>query len=306
MTTPWYIISALVISAIALFVAAKNYLRKAGIKVRGTYCIASSRDCNDKYVSTIILENLKDRAVTIFTIYLRVGHSYYIQIEDFEDRPLILRAFETYQKDFGPIQFYGINNNRINLNHLLDEKNIKKRLVLSTADGKYVVPSQIIGWNPYVDFFRNHLTAIVRPVRTIYKEKYLGANIKFVVEFVGDNNALEIVPIHPDDFQLKIFRNFRLTPESLDSQVSLTEFLNTQMEIGTLACKSFSVHDIQTWKARAAEFYTGKTLEAKYYSLLKYHIGGRLLTMYSDRKLKRENKRRCTYKTPNKINAADR
>jgi hypothetical protein len=151
MTTPWYVIAALFVSATALFVAAKNYWRKAGIKVRGTYSIASSRDCNDKYVSTIILENLKDRAVTIFALYLRVGHSYYIQIEDFEDRPLLLRAFETYQKDFGPIQFYGINNNRINLNRLLDDRNIKKGLVLSTADGKYVVPSRIMQWNPIAD-----------------------------------------------------------------------------------------------------------------------------------------------------------
>lgn len=166
--TTWYAIAALCISALALFVATKNYRRKAGILVRGAFSLAESRDCNDKFVSNIILENLKDRAITIFAVYLRVGHSYYVEVENFEDRPLLLRAFETYQKDYGPIQFYGINSNRINLNDILNEPKAKKCLVLSTADGKYVVPSSIRRWSPVGDFFRNHLTAVVRPVRAVY------------------------------------------------------------------------------------------------------------------------------------------
>jgi hypothetical protein len=292
MTTPWYAIVALCISALAFYVAAMNYRRKAGVLIRGTHTLASSRDCNDKYVSSIILENLKDRAITIFTIYLRIGYSYYIEIETFKDKPLILKAFETYHKEYGPIQFYGINSNRMNLDALLDDAKIKKRIVLSTSDGKYIVPHNIPRWNPVGDFFRNHLTAVIRPVCTIYKEKYIGANIKYVVEFIGNSDKVEIVPIHPKDFQLKTFRNFSLTQESLASQVSLTAYLNEQVTSGKLICERFQVYDADSWRVQAVEFYKGRTIEALYFGLLRYHIVGRLFTWYSNWKLRRENTKR--------------
>lgn len=83
MTIPWFSISALFISTVALLFSAKTYRRKSGVFVRGNFSIASNRDCNDKYVASVILENLKDRAVTVFAIYLRIGYNYYIEIEDF-------------------------------------------------------------------------------------------------------------------------------------------------------------------------------------------------------------------------------
>jgi len=290
--TTWYAIAALFISGFALFVATKNYRRKSGVFVRGAFSVSSSRDCNDKYISSITLENLKDRAVTVFAIYLRVGHNYYVEVENFEAKPLILKSYETHQQDYGPIQFYGINTNRINLNNLLNDHKVKKCLVLSTADGKYVVPSSIRMWNPVGDFFRNHLTAVVHPVHTTYKEKYIGENIKYVIEFIGENDSSEVIPIHPEDCRLKMFRNFNLTQESLESRSSLTAYLEEQMKTGTLVCKKFLVHDLEGWKARTAEFYTGKTFDAKYYGPLKYHFLGRLLTWYSDWKLKQENAKR--------------
>jgi hypothetical protein len=289
MVTPWYAVAAICLSVIALFVATKTYLRKAGVLVRGAFSIASSRDCNDRYVSRVILENLKDRAITIFALYLRVGHSYYIEVEDFEEKPLILKPFETYQKEYGPIQFYGISNKRMNLNALLEDRKIAKRLVLSTPDGKYVVPTSMRTWSPIGDFFNNQMTAVVRPIRTLLKEKYIGGNIQHVIEFVGEGGTEEIIPIHPDDYELKVFRNFPLTRDSLASRDALDAYLQAQVDNGKLVCKSYVVHDVTTWRDRANEFYTGKTIEAKYYGLLQYHVAGWLFTRYSDWKLKRAN-----------------
>lgn len=289
MSTPWYVIAAVCISAVALFVATKNYRRKAGIFVRGSFSIASSRDCDDQYVSNIILENLKDRATTVFSIYLRVGPNYYVEIEAFDEKPLLLRAYETYVKEYGPIQFYGINSNRMNLNALLKDARVPKCLVLSTSDGKYVVPSNIRRWSPVGDFFRNHMTAVVRPVRTVFKEKYVGGNIRYVIEFVGENGAAEIVPIHPEDFRLKMFRTFSLTRESLESVASLNAYLEEHLKNGKLLFRSFTVHDVDAWRQRASEFYTGKTIEAQYYGIFKYHIVGKVLTRISDRRLAKES-----------------
>ena len=292
MLAPWYAIAAVCISALALFVATKNYWRKAGIHLRGLFSIASSRDCDDQYVSYVILENLKDRAITIFTIYLRLGHSCYIEIENFSDKPLLLKPYESYHREYGPIQFYSINMRRIDLNSLLKNMKIPKRLVLSTSEGKYVVPTAIRRWSPIGDFFRNHMTAVVRPVQAIYKEKYVGGNISYVIEFVGENGQSEVVPIHPEDYQLKIFRNFSLTRESLASLPALEEYLNEQQRNGKLVCRDFTVLNVNTWRERANESYSQDSITAEYYGYFKYHLFGRVATRLADRRLRIENERR--------------
>lgn len=292
MSAPWYAIVAVCISALALYVATKNYWRKAGVHLRGSFSIASSRDCDDQYISYVILENLKDRATTIFTIYLRVGHNHYIELEDFSDKPLLLKPYESYHREYGPIQFYSINMRRIDLNSLLSDMKIPKRLVLSTSEGKYVVPTAIHRWSPIGDFFRNHMTAVVRPIQAIYKEKYVGGNISYVVEFVGDNGQSEVVPIHPEDYQLKIFRNFSLTRESLASLAALKEYLNEQQRNGKLACRDFTVLDINTWRDRANESYSRDRIAAEYIGFFKYHVVGRVVTRLADRRMRIENERR--------------
>jgi hypothetical protein len=277
---------------LALFVATKNYWRKAGIHMRGSFSIASSISCDDSYVSNVILENLKDRAITIFTIYLRVGHSYYIEIEDFSDRPLLLKPYESHHKEYGPIQFYGVNMNRIDLNPLFKSPSVPKRLVLSTSEGKYVVPSVIRQWSPIGDFFRNHMTAIIRPVQAMYKDKYIGGNVKYVIEFIGDNGQSEIVPIHPSDYQLKMFRKFSLTRESLESLTTLNDYLREQQLSGKLVCQSFTVLDMDSWRERANESYSDKRVHAEYIGFFNYHVFGRVATRLADRKLRIENAKR--------------
>lgn len=90
-----YTIAALLLSTSAFTVAVLNYRRKAGTLVRGSFSVASSVYCDDPYVSSLVIENLKDRAVTIFEIYLKVGSNCYIQVENFDSKPLVLRAYET-------------------------------------------------------------------------------------------------------------------------------------------------------------------------------------------------------------------
>ncbi len=290
MTPTWYLIVALSISTVALVIATMNYRRKSGSLVRGIFSIGSSIECNDLFVNSLILENLKDRAITVYAIYLRIGHNYYITLEKFEDKPLLLKAFETYQKEYGPIQFYGINTDRIDLNKLLQNPKVKRRLVLSTGDGKYVVPSPIKRWHPVGDFFKNHLTAIIHPVQITFKGKYLGSNIRYVVEFTGENGNEEIVLIHPEDFRVKKFRNFTLTKETLNTKESLETHLQEQMDNGKLICKKIVVHDTTLGQKNVGEFYNGKLLEAPYCGRFQYYIAGRLFTWSADRKLKRENK----------------
>lgn len=288
-----YYIIAGSLSFLAVVVGFRNYRRKSGICVRGNFGIGSSIACNDSYITQIILENLKDRAVTIFSIYLRVGHNYYIEVENNEDKPLILKPYETYKKDFGPIEFYGINSNKISMNTVLKETKVKKTLILSTSEGKYKVPSNMRRWSPVGDFFQNHMTAVIRPVQSTYKDTGLGGNIKYVIEIIGNNDQEEIIPVHPRDFEIKKFRNFNLTRQSLESKEALEQFLEEQVQLGKLSCKKYLVHDLQAWRLRVHEFYTGKTIDAKYFNWFQYRVLGKIGTKYSGWKLKRENARRA-------------
>lgn len=147
------------------------YRRKSGAFVRGSFTPCSSRDCKDEFITQVTLENLKDRSVTIFGIYLRIGYNIYVEIEEFRDAPLILKPFETYVKSFGPIEFYASSSRKISINGLLyGNRKIKKHLFLSTSDGKYKVRSPSWGWNPISDSFLNYFTAVLKPVRSMHRD----------------------------------------------------------------------------------------------------------------------------------------
>ena len=143
------------------------------MRLRGGYGTTSSIACEESFVSRVVLENLKDRPVTIYGIYLRVGYNIYIVIEDFAAKPLTLKAFETYQNDYGPIDFYSVGTNRIAVGKFLSDRKLKKRLIVSTSDGKYTVRKLMRQWDPVYDFFRNHLTSIVHPIRQYIKAKHM-------------------------------------------------------------------------------------------------------------------------------------
>lgn len=284
---------ALALSCLALLIAYLNFRRKSSLSLRASYSwTRSSVDADDQHISSLVVENLKDRAVTIFAIYLRVGHNFYIEIEDFEDKPLVLRAFETWHKEYGPIEFYGINGKRIAMNPIFDDKRARKRIVLSTSDGKYVVNKRPKRWTPVRDFFRNHMTAIVRPVSSTYKGKAIGGTVPYAVEIVSPKGTSEVIAIHKDDFRSQRFKNFRLTKESLESVEALRAFLQEQVEGGTLVCSSFEVADIAAWREKERDYYKGEPIEAQYVGFFVYRVLGRLFTVREDRKLARENLRR--------------
>jgi len=282
---------AMIVSIIALVYTAKTYLLKSGAHIRGSYGICSSSVMSEEqYITSLTLENLKDRAVVIFKVYLRLGHNYFVEVENFEDSPLILRPFEAYKKEYGPIDFYGMNMDRIDINDLFSNKRIKKNIILSTSDGKYVVSSRIEHWDPVIDFFKNHFTAVIHPMRSIYKGKSYGLNAKYIVEFKMENGREEVVAIYPRDYEIKKFRNFRLTKESLDSKEALEEYLYNQIGVGLLNCEDILVHEMEIWRNEVYELKNKKVIQARYYNWFTYNIAGPVITKMSDYRLKRKNK----------------
>lgn len=283
---------ALIVSIVALVYTTKTHILKAGVNIRGSFSPCSSRACEDRYVSSITLENMKDKSEIIYKIFVCLGHNYYVVVEDFEDSPLILKPFEAWTKQYDPIEHYSVNLDRIKLNKLFDDRKVKAKLVLSTAQGKYVVKPRKGYWDPIVDFFKNHMTAIIYPIRGTYKDRAYGSNAKYIVDLTFENDKEEVIAVYHRDYEIKKFRKFSLTRDSLESKESLEEFLYDQIGEGLLNCSDIKVHDLETWRAEVYKKENMKVIDAKRYGFLFYHLLGRAMTIYSDYKLKRQNKSR--------------
>jgi hypothetical protein len=285
-----YILGAFISTSI-LFVGIWNYRRKSGLNIQGSYTVSSSRDCDDKYVSSIILENLKDRSITIFAIYLQVGRPYHVEIDNFEDAPLILKPFETFHKEYGPIEFYAFNMKKVKMDVLLDSKNVRKRLVLSTSQGRYIIRKGLYRWDPIIEYFRNSYAAIPKPITSTYKQLLLGSNVKYVVELGFKDGENQVIPIHRRDHELKRFRSFRLTPESIADKEALEAFLESMRVEGKLNCETLKVTDIDAWRETDRTGYEEPKIVLTDVGPIRYHIFGRLHSIYTDWRMKRNNRR---------------
>ena len=284
------IIFGTVLSCYGAYLGWRRYVLKAGMRIRGSYIVTSSISCQDKYVSRIILENLKDRSVTIFAIYLRIGYNLYVVIKDFGDEPLTIKGFETYQADYQPLDFYAVNNRRLSVDTLIDDRKVKKRLVLSTSDGKYIVRKYIPEWSPVHDFFRNHMTGIAHPMRSTFKGKAYGSNTAFILEFKLEDGTEQVMPIYPRDHEVYRFRKFLLTTESLESKEALESLLKLQIERGNLPVKSVTVQDVRLWRENLYESHDPTPIKAQRTTAFRYYILGWVFTRISNWKIRKENK----------------
>lgn len=278
-------IFAICISLIALFFVVRNYWRKSGTYVRGQYSVSSSAWAEEQYVSSLTIENVKDRPVIIFKVFLLVGRKYYILLNDYEHDPKILKPYECFTCHYDPVDFYSVSMNRIKMNKLLDSRQAPARIVLATSNGKYVIKEWIKRWDPIVDFFNNHMTAIIHPMRPNSKQGFYGADVKYLVNITTEDGYKKNTPIFKEDYNFPRFKEFRLTEESLSSKEKLDEFLTEQAINGKLKCINVEVLDAE--KLRKENYGSGynKTFEAEHIGWFEYKVLGKLLTKASDARL---------------------
>jgi hypothetical protein len=255
------------------------------MNIKGLYCISSSAYAEDKYVSSLTLENSKDKPVIIFKIFLRVGANYYIELDDFEHEPKILKPYESFTSAYRPVDFYCTNMSRIKLNELLGSRKVKKQLVLSTSEGKYLVTEWIKRWDPVFDFFNNHMTASIIPMRPKEERGYYGSDVKYLVKISTEDSYIQTTPVYSEDYNYPRFKNFRLTEESLSSKESLDDFLTIQAIEGKLNCVDVEVLDAEQLRNESYGSGFEKTFEAEHYSWFYYIFIGKMLTIFSNIRL---------------------
>jgi hypothetical protein len=285
-------VTAVLIALIATSFTIRAFRLKSGLSLRGSYSTTSSISCDDKYISSVTVENLKDRSVVIFKIFLRVGQSYYIELEDFEEEPFVLRPFEVLHREYEPIDHYSTGTKRVSLNELLEAKNVRRRLVLSTSSGRYVIKRWVDRWDPLHLLFKNHLTGIIQPIRSTFDGKAYGSNAKFVVTVTMSDGRKEVIPIHGSSHRFKVFRGFYLTEESLRSRDALEEFLLERAIAGDLSCADLSVFDLEAWRNQAYRDSNDVIELKRPIGWITYHLMGRVFTWWRERMRRRENRAR--------------
>lgn len=245
-------VSSLVIAVIALHYTFQGYILKLGASLRGTFSIRLPGAYNDDaYVSDIALENLKERPIVIFKIYLRVGRNNYILIEDRAEEPLLLQPFGTYIARYDPIDQYGFLFARIKLNKLLLSRKARKRLVLVTTQSRYTIKAQMITSSIEHDVCNTDFTLVAHPMRITYKGRAYGSNVLYLVDYEKDNGQEEVVPIYPNDQIFLKFPGFFLTAQSLESKETLEDFLKERIDGGAFACRKLKIIDMrerQQWR----------------------------------------------------------
>lgn len=280
---------ALFISIIALYFTVRAYLLKSGHNLRCdiSTCL-STVSCDDVYISNLTLENLKDRATIIFCIYLKIGRNNFLILEDFENDPLILKPYEVHHKSFDPILFYSMGFKKVKLDTLLNDNKIKKSILLSTTDGKYVVRSRTKHWRPLRKFFNNHLTFIIHPERYSFNGKQYGNNVKFLVEFTTTENK-SVIELYEGDYRLKKFSDFQLTEKSLVNKENLRAFFNEQKKQKKISYLEIEIIDFQENIHRVQSKYDKDHIELEAFNFFKYKILGRFFTFLEHKKMKKEN-----------------
>lgn len=278
---------AFFITAFATFYTFRTFTLKEGTDIAGSYTKCLNSCCNDQYVSSLTLENMKDKSEIIYGIYLRFSHSIYLLLDDLEKDPLILKPFEAFTKEYAPLEHYNAGGRQLNMNNLFSNKPAPK-LILSTANGKYVVKSRSKHWDPIIDCFKNNYTTLAYPKRSTYKEKYIGSNVKYIVDIEHNDGTNEIIELSADDDNSPKFNSFSLTKESLQSKTHLNNFLQAKIHAGVLKVSKLKVVDISAIRDGTKTMTHPHKTEAKQCSWFQYYINGKIHTAIRNFKSRRE------------------
>ena len=236
----------------------------------------------------LTLENMKDRSIAIFGIYLQMGRTFYVELEIHEENPVLLNPFGTYSNQYDPVDFYSVNMGPIDIDKLWTNESL--RIVLSTSEGKYIAKNRIKRWFPVSEQLRNYNTAVIRPMRTVLSGRSYGSNVRYVVEFEDEGGEQEVVPLHHNDYRVRKFKEFSLTEESLESKENLESFFWQRLAEDSLNCKSFKVYDWEAVQKEAYKDFTTEAIQAEPLNWIEQHVLTRVLKLADSLKDWRRNK----------------
>ncbi len=283
-----------IIFAIVLYFTVKTWLLKHGQAVRATYSITIT---DKPYISSVIIENLKDRDLIIFAIYLKFGSNVYLDLLDIDDNydryHHIVPSLSTRVFELGEPLYYTESCREIDIEELLNNWQTGS-IILLTNNGKIKARKIKHGWSPIAQYFKNYGTCYVKPIRLYTKdavpcshqqsENYIDytsyhKGIHYIVTLkFSDGKVLDfdIPPFH----RYVDFVKLKFTPEVLSSCGELERYFLESREVGAVEFEEIiKIVDIKQIIDKDKEkIYCEKVETIKSLNRFNYHVLWKLRT----------------------------
>lgn len=278
---------AMIVSAIALIYTIKTFWLKKGCDVRCNLTTSSSFETEEVYVGEIELENLKDKTIAIYNIYLRFGANVYLDLlchptsMEASTQTIILNPYEVKVIKLPPQVIYVSDLQRV----LGVEKylNIKSKVVLSTNYGKIEVKNNVKRWEPISDYWKNYSTQIIQPFRLFhggntYYDRCYGSKTLYLANISLSDGTKLSCPIYKD-VKVQYFSKLDFTDVSLNSKDDLLKFLCEQRDSNNIDFQDIEIIDLKSEIKSIKDRYRS-TVEIKPIGKLRYYVIERMRTIY--------------------------
>jgi len=239
------------VSVIVLVITYRTWKLKCGNKVIGYYHVERSIDSSSAYINEIVLQNMKDKDVTIHDIYIRFGRNIYLDMLDKDHENYyvqVLPPLGTLFLKFGPAIKYLSHCEAVDMDDLIFNQQNSK-IVLVTNVGKIVVDNIKTGWNPHAEFFKNYGTVNVQQFKyytahSVYRNGKLeheaidfssyGDKVKYLVKMAIHGKEIEYRVFDANSKQVQKFSKIKFSKDSLASTKSLRLFLTNEKDKGNI------------------------------------------------------------------------
>lgn len=238
----------IVLSALSLFVAIivlvityQTWKLKKGQSARASISTASSSEIEGYYIYNIVVENLKERDLIIFGIYLRIGRNVYVDllnIDSVYDKYIhVIPSLSTRIFELGAPIYYTTGIEEIKIDELFHHK--KQKIILQTNFGKIKAKPFKKGWDPIYESFKNYSIVNIKPIR-YYTQNSVPCSHNQSENFIDytsvPKTALYVIKLKFNDGSIKeynifkkdnnpIFENLKFNDDNLKSIESLNDYL---------------------------------------------------------------------------------
>lgn len=295
------------IALIAGVITCLTYRLKIGQKAKASCVITYSKDL--PYISSVIIENLKDKDLVIHDIYVKFGPDIYVDLldKDFSDKyNIVVPPLGVKEIKFGPVFMYNVSTHRVVVESLF--KTTKYRIVLSTSHGKLTCKKWGKRWSAISESLSNHHVAVVYPNRiystssVYFKNTFetpaidyssYSEEVQYVVKLTMKDGEQVFCKIYNNNKKIKLFENLTFSEDVLKDEASIRKYLNKAKEKKIVNfSKIEEIYDVRKMMASTLEHYQDETIELKSESPLHFYTIGCIDSKWEDIKLWWQN-RKC-------------
>ncbi len=297
---------SIIIATIAGVFSYFTYKLKIGQKAKACCAITYSKDL--PYISSVIIENQKDKDLVIHDIYVRFGPNIYVDLldKDYSDKyNIVVPPLSVKEIKFGPVFMYNVNTHRVDVESLF--KTTKYKVVLSTSHGKMICNDWEKGWSAISESLSNHHVVVARPNRiystssVYFKNNFetpaidyssYSEEVKYVVKLITKDGEKMFCKIYDNDRKIKLFKDLTFSEDVLKDEDSIRKYLNKAKEKKLINFfKIEEIYNVRKMMDSTLDLYQDEIIELKSETPLHFYTIGYINSKWEDIKLCWENKK---------------